>query len=140
MTMGSWLSEREQRRVAGAETDSAATPIPTQIVSNGEYLPPPQSETQKRLERRILELADTNAKRLGLSRRQFMPTSCGMAAAFLAMREIYGGNGFQVDEARAPGPQLMPAPPQRLPRRSSFAVPTPFVPARFQHTQRPRPA
>src|SRR6516165_6961591 len=47
--MGSWLSEREQRLVAGAETASAATPIPTQIVSNGEYLPPPQSETQKRV-------------------------------------------------------------------------------------------
>ena len=44
--MGSWLSEREQRLVAGAETASAATPVPTQIVSNGEYLPPPQSEAQ----------------------------------------------------------------------------------------------
>src|ERR1700752_274940 len=60
MKMGSWLSEREQRLVAGAETASAATPIPTQIVSNGEYLPPNQSETQKRVERRILELADEN--------------------------------------------------------------------------------
>ena len=58
--MGSWLSEREQRLVAGAETASAATPIPTQIVSNGEFLPPPQSETQKRVEQRIFELADEN--------------------------------------------------------------------------------
>ena len=66
--MGSWFSEREQRLVAGAETASAATPIPTQIVSNGEYLPPRQSETQKRVERRIFELADDNGKRLGLSR------------------------------------------------------------------------
>src|SRR6266545_8097806 len=104
--MGSWLSEREQRLVAGAETTCAATPIPTQIVSNGEYLPPPQSETQKRLERRILELADINAKRLGLSRRQFMRTSCGMAAAFLAMKEIYG-NVFQVTAAEAREPELM---------------------------------
>jgi hypothetical protein len=40
--MSSWLSEREQRLVAGAEAASAATPIPTQIVSNGEYLPPAQ--------------------------------------------------------------------------------------------------
>jgi hypothetical protein len=54
--MSSWLSGREQRLVAGAEAISAATPIPTQIVSNGEYLPPPQSETQKRVERRMLEL------------------------------------------------------------------------------------
>ena len=83
--MGSWLSEREQRLVAGAETASAATPIPTQIVSNGEYLPPAQSDLQKRVERRILELADLNARRLGLSRRQFMRTGCGMAAAFLAI-------------------------------------------------------
>jgi len=98
--MGSWLSEREQRLVAGAETASAATPIPTQIVSNGEYLPPAQSNLQKRVERRILELADVNARRLGLSRRQFMQTGCGMAAAFLAMKEIYGGV-FQVDEAEA---------------------------------------
>jgi len=43
--MSTWLSEREQRLVAGAEAASAATPIPTQIVSNGEYLPPPQSAT-----------------------------------------------------------------------------------------------
>src|SRR2546429_8213493 len=97
MTMGSWLSEREQRLVAGAETASAATPIPTQIVSNGEYLPPPQSETQKRLERRILELADTNAKRLGLSHRQFMRTGCGMAAAVLGLQAHYRGNGCHVE-------------------------------------------
>ena len=32
--MSSWLSEREQRLVAGAETASVATPIPTQIVSD----------------------------------------------------------------------------------------------------------
>src|SRR5260370_27091403 len=95
MTMGSWLSEREQRLVAGAETASAATPIPTQIVSNGEYLPPPQSGTQKRLERRILELADVNGKRLGLSRRQFMRTSCGMAAPIPAIKELYGGQAVQ---------------------------------------------
>src|SRR5258707_3505591 len=104
--MASWLSEREQRLVAGAET-AAATPIPTQIVSNGEYLPPPQSETQKRVERRIFELADLNGKRLGLSRRQFLRTGCGMAAAFLAMQEVYCANVFQVDAADARVPQLM---------------------------------
>src|SRR3974377_264951 len=105
-TMGTWLSEREQRLVAGAEVAAAATPIPTQIVSNGEYLPPPQSVTQKRVERRILELADVNGKRLGLSRRQFMQTSCGMAAAFLAMNEVYGSGVFQVDAAEAHEPEL----------------------------------
>ena len=74
--------------VAGAEAACAPTPIPTQIVSNGEYLPPPQSATQEKVEARINELADLNGKQLGLSRRQFLHTSCGMAAAFLAMNDI----------------------------------------------------
>ena len=107
--MGTWLSDREMRLVAGAEKAAAATPIPTQIVSNGEFLPPTQSETQKRVERRILELADENGKKLGLSRRQFMATGCGMAAAFLAMKEVYGTNVFQVDSAEAHTPELIQA-------------------------------
>src|SRR6201987_4849049 len=94
-TMSTCLSEREQRLVAGAEAASAATPIPTQIVSNGEYLPPPQSAVQKKVESRINELADVNGRHLGLSRRQFLHTSCGMAAGFLATNDHYG-NIFQV--------------------------------------------
>src|SRR6266851_90144 len=124
--MASWLSEREQRLVAGAETASADTPIPTQIVSNGEYLPPPQSDTQKRVERRIFELADINGKRLGLDRRQFLRTSCGMAAAFLAMNEIYG-SVFQVTAAEAHEPEMMLARAQSLAGQFVFDVQTHFV-------------
>src|SRR5258708_26843562 len=104
--MGSWLSEREQRLVAGAEAASAATPVPTQIVSNGEYLPPSQSATQKKVEARINELADLNGKRLGLNRRQFLRTSCGMAAALLPMNENYR-HVFPVNTAEAPAPEKM---------------------------------
>src|SRR5215207_9598394 len=134
-TMGSWLSEREQRLVAGAETASAATPVPTQIVSNGEYLPPPQSETQKRVERRMIELAELNGKRLGLSRRQFMQTSCGMAAAFLAMNEIYGTDVFQVAAAEAREPDLTQARAQSLAGQFVFDVQTHFVRDDFDHTK-----
>src|ERR1700732_3764498 len=133
--MGSWLSEREQRLVAGAETASAATPIPTQIVSNGEYLPPAQSETQRRVERVILELADTNARRLGLSRRQFMQTGCGMAAAFLAMREIYGTNVFQVEAAEAHTPEMIQARAQSLAGQFVFDVQTHFIRDDFDHKE-----
>src|ERR1700731_3635408 len=125
-TMSTWLSEREQRLVAGAEAASAATPIPTQIVSNGEYLPPPQSATQKKVEARINELADMHGKRLGLSRRQFMRTSCGMAAAFLAMNEIYG-NVFQVTAAEAHEPEMMLARAQSLAGPFVFHVQAHFV-------------
>src|SRR6516225_3593807 len=132
--MGSWLSEREQRLVAGAEVASAATPIPTQIVSNGEYLPPPQSPTQRKVEARINELADINGKRLGLSRRQFMRTSCGMAAAFLAMNEIYG-NVFGVEPAEAAEPELMLARAQSLSGQFIFDVQTHFVRDDFNHKE-----
>src|SRR5258708_10963801 len=102
--MSTWLSEREQRLVAGAEAASAAMPIPTQIVSNGEYLPPPQSATQKKVEARINELADVNGKHLGLSRRQFLRTSCVMAAAVLPMKGTYG-NVFQLAPPKRPYPE-----------------------------------
>jgi len=132
--MGTWLSEREQRLVSGAEAASAATPIPTQIVSNGEYLPPRQSARQKKVEARINELADTNAKRLGLNRRQFFRTGCGMAAAFVAMNEIYG-NVFQVTPAEAREPELMQARAQGLAGQFIFDVQTHFVRDDFDHTE-----
>jgi predicted TIM-barrel fold metal-dependent hydrolase len=133
--MGIWLSEREQRLVAGAETASAATPIPTQIVSNGEYLPPRQSATQRRVEARINHLADANAGRLGLNRRQFFRTGCGMAAAFVAMNEIYGGNVFQVTPAEAREPELVQARTQRLAGQFIFDVQTHFVRDDFDHKE-----
>src|SRR5215470_3335454 len=132
--MGSWLSEREQRLVAGAEEASAATPIPTQIVSNGEYLPPSQSAMQKRVEERINELADANGKRLGLSRRQFMRTGCGMAAAFLAMNEIYGPV-FQVEAAESRDPEMTLARAQSLAGQFIFDVQTHFVRDDFKHEE-----
>src|SRR6202047_3537935 len=134
MTMGSWLSEREQRLVAGAEAASAATPVPTQIVSNGEYLPPSQSATQKKGEARINELADLNGKPLGLNRRQFLLTSCGMAAAFLAMNEIYG-NVLQVTTAEAREPEMMLARTKSLAGQFVFDVQTHFVRDDFKHQE-----
>src|SRR3979411_114787 len=132
--MGNWLSEREKRCRAGAEPRSAAAPIPTQMVSNGEYLPPPQSATQRRVEARINELADLNGKHLGLSRRQFLHTSCGMAAAFLAMNDIYG-NVFQVAPAEAREPELMLARAQGLAGQFIFDVQTHFVRDDFGHKE-----
>src|SRR6202165_5583672 len=132
--MGSWLSEREQRLVAGAEAASAATPVPTQIVSNGEYLPPSQSATQKKVEARIKELADINGKRLGFDRRPVMRKSRGMAAAFLAMNEIYG-NVFQVTAAEAREPEMMLARTKSLAGQFVFDVQTHFVRDDFKHQE-----
>ncbi|MGH9822744.1 MAG: amidohydrolase family protein [Blastocatellia bacterium] len=65
-------------------------PIPTQVISNEEYYPIAQTDEQKLVEHRLIEIADRNAKKLGLSRRQFLATSGGMAAAFMAMNSVFG--------------------------------------------------
>ena len=45
------------------------SPMPTQIVSNEEFCPRPQSDPQKQVEHLIGEMAETRAKKLGLDRR-----------------------------------------------------------------------
>ena len=65
-------------------------PIPTQMVSNEEYLPLAQTDQQKQVEHKLIELADLNAKRLGMSRRQFLATTGGMATAFVALNSVFG--------------------------------------------------
>jgi uncharacterized protein len=92
----SWLDDAQMRRVAPAETEPFQSPVPTRMVSNGEYMPHPQTEQQRHVEYRIKELADEAAHRLGTSRRQFLATTGGMAAAFLAMNEVYGRRFFDV--------------------------------------------
>jgi predicted TIM-barrel fold metal-dependent hydrolase len=85
-----WLSDDQLAKCVRADTDPFPSPIPTQIVSNGEWMPMPQTEEQQRIEARTNELAAKAAKKLGMSRRQFMATTGGMAATFLAMNEIFG--------------------------------------------------
>jgi len=87
--MSNWLSKEERERLAPAET-AAESPVPTQIVSNGEFNPLPQTDQQKRVAARITELGDAHAKQRGLSRRAFLQSAAGMAAAFAAMNEVYG--------------------------------------------------
>jgi predicted TIM-barrel fold metal-dependent hydrolase len=92
----SWLTDEQMRRVAPAESEPFHSPVPTRMVSNGEYMPHPQTEQQRHVEHRIQELADEAAKRLGTSRRAFLAGTGGMAAAFLAMNEVYGRKYFDV--------------------------------------------
>jgi predicted TIM-barrel fold metal-dependent hydrolase len=66
------------------------SPIPTRITSNEEFIPPPQSREQVEVELRLWALAETAAGKLGLSRRDFLRTGCGMAAALLAMNQVFG--------------------------------------------------
>ena len=86
------LDEEQIAKCARAEEAEGPfrSPVPTQQVSNGEYMPILQTEEQQRVEARTQELADSASKKLGMSRRQFLASTGGMAAAFLAMNEVFG--------------------------------------------------
>ncbi len=88
-----WIPKWQRDRSKGVDS-----PIPTQVVSNEEFIPRPQNERQRQVEGLIGELAESKAKRLGMDRREFVASSMGMATAFLAMNQVYG-NYWDVDEA-----------------------------------------
>jgi uncharacterized protein len=106
--MGLLLSERELAELEPAEKAAFHSPVPTQIVSNGEFMPLPQTSQQRKVEARIKELADTAASRLGMDRRQFLRTASGMATAFIAMNEVFG-LVFNVNPAEAAEPEAAEA-------------------------------
>jgi predicted TIM-barrel fold metal-dependent hydrolase len=106
--MPHYLSDEELNRTAPAEIASFKSPIPTQIVSNGEFNPLPQTRDQRRVEARIRELADELGPRHGMSRRDFFASAAGMAAAFLAMNEVFGSL-FDVSPAEAAQPGVAQA-------------------------------
>src|SRR6267378_593730 len=93
-----WLSDAQLERCAPAETEPFQGPVPTRMISNGEYMPFPQTQKQKRVESRVKELAGKASKKLGMTRRQFLEGTGGLAASFLAMNEVYGNTFFKVDE------------------------------------------
>ncbi len=74
------------------------SPMPTQVVSNEEIIPRPQSEPQKNVEHLIQEMSEVRAKKLNMDRRSFMASSMGMATCLLASNQAFGSNVWEVDE------------------------------------------
>jgi predicted TIM-barrel fold metal-dependent hydrolase len=78
-----------------------ASPVSFHAGSNGELAPPPVTEADLRAEARYRRLVDDNARRLGISRRDFVTSACGTAAALLVINQTYGcgnkGGGYAVD-------------------------------------------
>jgi predicted TIM-barrel fold metal-dependent hydrolase len=88
-----WIPKWQRDQQKGVDS-----PIPTQVVSNEEFIPRPQNEQQRRVEYLTGVLAEEKAKKLGMDRRSFMASSMGMATAFLAANMVYG-NHWEVEEA-----------------------------------------
>ncbi|MCB1024196.1 MAG: hypothetical protein KDB79_07395, partial [Acidobacteria bacterium] len=89
---------KKKKWVQKCDIDTNNLPIPTQIVSNEEFGPEDQTAEQKLVEHRLIRIAGESAKKLGITRRKFLASTGGMAAAFLAMNSVFG-NYFDVSES-----------------------------------------
>jgi predicted TIM-barrel fold metal-dependent hydrolase len=93
-----WIPKWQRDRDRGVDS-----PIPTQVVSNEEFIPRPQNAQQRQVEALIGALAEEKARKLGMDRRRFLASSLGMATAFWASNQVYG-RYWDVDEAETLDP------------------------------------
>src|SRR5580692_7610414 len=100
-----FLTDEDLERLLPAEEAAFRSPVPTQIVSSDEYLPEPQTRDQKQVEARLIEMADSIAKKQRVSRRRFFQSASGMAASFVAINAVYG-EFFDATPAEAQTPEM----------------------------------
>ncbi|HUK91691.1 MAG TPA: amidohydrolase family protein [Blastocatellia bacterium] len=93
-----WIRKGLRDKLKGVDS-----PMPTQVVSNEEFVPRPQTQQQKQVEHLIGEMAEQKSKKLGVDRRTFMASSLGLATCFLASNKVYG-KVWNVDEAETMEP------------------------------------
>ena len=84
----------------------ARLPIKLDASSNGEYAPIPLQRVHHHANALAHETADINAKRLGLDRRSFLVSACGVAGSLLGMNTAYAnankmGGFFELDKTTA---------------------------------------
>jgi uncharacterized protein len=86
-----------------AEND-CLLPIPSRITSNEEFVPPPQSVEQKQYEDRLIQISERVARKQGCSRRDFLRSGSGMAAALVALNQVFG-DCYEVDAEEVDDPK-----------------------------------
>ncbi|MFZ5730663.1 MAG: amidohydrolase family protein [Pseudomonadota bacterium] len=103
-----FLSDEDRAELSGAEHGLPRTPLPLQMVATDEYAPQPQSASQREVQARVLDMGERLSRHQGLSRRRFFQTSAGMAAAFVALNDVYGPV-FSASTAEAATPDMADA-------------------------------
>lgn len=124
--MSLWLDKKTLAGLRSAEDAAFASPLPTRVVSNGEFLPPPQTPQQREVQARMERIADENAARLGMDRRSFLASGAGIAAGLLAMNQVYGAL-FQVAPSEVEEPAAAAASRRALEHQFIFDVQLHFV-------------
>jgi predicted TIM-barrel fold metal-dependent hydrolase len=75
--------------------DPAGTRLPVKLDSttNGEFAPIPLEAIHRRANHMAMEAAKANARRLGLDRRSFLVSACGVASTLLGFNAAYASQG-----------------------------------------------
>jgi predicted TIM-barrel fold metal-dependent hydrolase len=76
---------RNVRALTRRDADDPGLPIKLHPCSNGEYDPPPATDVVREAVRRARAACDENARRTGMSRRQFLHTVCGAATTLAVL-------------------------------------------------------
>ena len=96
------------------DPDGLRLPIKLDTTSNGEFTPVPLSPANRAAKRLAHQAASENAKRLGVSRRDFLISACGAASTLLAFNAASAtvgkrGGFFELEGEAALEPQLAQA-------------------------------
>ncbi|MGZ8489048.1 MAG: amidohydrolase family protein [Candidatus Binatia bacterium] len=110
--MASWSIVNAMKHVMDPE--GQRLPIKLDTTSNGEFVPVPLSPANRAANRMAHAAASQNAKRLGVSRRDFLISACGAASTLLAFNAANAAVGkrggfFQLEAEAALEPQLAQA-------------------------------
>jgi predicted TIM-barrel fold metal-dependent hydrolase len=124
--MGGFLTDDDIAALRPADEAMFPSPIPTQVVSSDEFWPMAQTARQKDVEARIKSMADEIGPKHGVNRRKFLQTAAGMAAAFVAMNEVYGPH-YAVSRAEAQTPGAAAARSDALKNQFIMDVHTHFL-------------
>ena len=68
-------------------------PVKLDTTSNGEFVPVPLEPVHRAARHLAFDAASANARRLGLDRRSFLVSACGVATTLIGMNEAYAREG-----------------------------------------------
>jgi predicted TIM-barrel fold metal-dependent hydrolase len=83
------------------DDDRPVFPIELGPISNGEHMPYPTTEITREAQRRLRRITDDAAPRLNMSRRDFLRSSCGTAAALFVLASC--SNDASRSRSESPG-------------------------------------
>jgi len=92
--------------------------MPTQVVSNEEFIPRRQNPQQQQVEHLIGQMAEEKSKKLGMDRRTFMASAMGLAACFVAQNKVFG-KVWDVDEVETMEPAAIE---EKFPKGEYFVL------------------